>query len=64
MKKPAQLIEILGLIRLILSENQQARDEYVENLKNFEETSEEYKKMEAMLDKKNDQIKTWDQVFA
>jgi hypothetical protein len=64
LKKPAQLIEILGLIRLILSENQQARDEYVENLKNFEETSEEYKKMEAMLDKKNDQIKTWDQVFA
>lgn len=60
LKKPAQLIEILGLIRAILDENLALRNELSEKLESIEENSEEYKEFEAKLEKANDQIKTWD----
>lgn len=62
LKKPAQLIEILGLIRSILNENLIVRNEYTEKLGKLDEDSQEYKEMDAKLDKANDQVKTWDQM--
>lgn len=62
LKRPAQLMEILELIRAILNENLLHRAEYSEQLSKLDHNEEQYKELEALLEKANEQVKTWDQM--
>ncbi|KAI6225577.1 Inositol hexakisphosphate and diphosphoinositol-pentakisphosphate kinase [Aphelenchoides besseyi] len=61
MKRPPQLMEVLELIREMLNESLQTRDEYnkkIASVKNEKERSQ----LEARHEKVHERVKTWDQM--
>jgi uncharacterized protein YdcH (DUF465 family) len=59
LKRPAQLMEILELIRAILNENLALRADLSEQMSQLHHEDERYKELEALLEKANDKVKTW-----
>jgi inositol hexakisphosphate/diphosphoinositol-pentakisphosphate kinase len=62
LKRPAQLMEILELIRAILNENLAKRVDVSEQMSQLKQEDQRYKEMETAMEKANEQIKTWDQM--
>lgn len=62
LKRPNQLMEILELIRAILNENLAFRANFSEQMSQLNHKDDKYKELEALLEKANDQVKTWDQM--
>uniref|UniRef100_A0A914BWE0 Inositol hexakisphosphate and diphosphoinositol-pentakisphosphate kinase n=3 Tax=Acrobeloides nanus TaxID=290746 RepID=A0A914BWE0_9BILA len=62
MKRPNQLMEVLELIREILHEQQDLRDNLLHHLAEVDDDSDESRQVEHDLEKCEENVKTWDQM--